>query len=299
MISQWLYPRTEASKTLKIATVTMQCDLDPEMNRARMAEWIAAVLQRHPDTDLILFGEVILGWYARREGTKAYHQSIAETIPGETTLFASTLARQHGIYLCFGMTEDHQGDIYNSLVLINPVGKIDAVHRKYNLMESASIFKAGKVPVTVVSIKDIPVGLILCSDIQNKVVRSELKKQRIALILGGLASPKDPNFFISGMIAKLFDSWIITANRYGEEDHFFFDGNMIISNPQGTIQRSSFGKEQFLFETTHFIEKETKLHTLIRRAFALISLIPFITKQIALQILSKINDNGNAKKKTG
>jgi len=43
------------------------------------------VKQAHPDMEHILFGETILGWDTKKGKTAAYHQRIAETIPGETT----------------------------------------------------------------------------------------------------------------------------------------------------------------------------------------------------------------------
>ena len=184
MTSQWLYPEAKASKRLKIASVAMQCVPEPQENRTHLAEWVAAVLDQHPDVELILFGETILGWYAKRSGSKVYHQSIAETIPGETTRLASALALENRIYLCFGMTESYQDEIYNSQLLINPQGEIEAVHRKFHLMESASVFKPGKKPVTVVEIHDIRIGIIVCSDIQSAVVRKALKHQKVELISG-------------------------------------------------------------------------------------------------------------------
>jgi predicted amidohydrolase len=281
------YNETTAAKHLQVASVAMQCDPEPERNRARMAEWVAAVLCQHPDVDLILFGETILGWYARREGTQAYHQRIAETIPGETTRLASTLARENGVYLCFGMTEAHQGEIYNAQLLINPQGEIEAVHRKFHLMESASIFKPGEIPATIVDISGIRTGIIVCSDIQSRVVQKALKKQKAALILGGLASPKDPNFFISGMIAKLFDAWITIANRYGEEDGYFYDANMVISNPLGEIVQKSVGKEHILCHRLFFMARESGVKRALRRVVVVLSLIPYFAKHLAVQVVSR------------
>ena len=288
MIHQYLYPKAMASKHLKIASVTMQCDPEPEKNRTHMREWVVAVLSQHPNVDVILFGETILGWYAGREGTKAYHRRIAEAIPGETTRLVSALARENGVYLCFGMMEIHQDELYNAQLLINPQGEIDAVHRKFHLMESAAIFKPGKIPVTVVDIKGIRTGIIVCSDIQNGSVRKALKKQKVALILGGLASPKDPNFFVSGMIAKLFDSWIVTANRYGKEDGYVYDGNMIISNPLGEIIQYAIEKEHILCHRLHFVQNEPVVKHLLRRGMVAFSLMLYFAKHIGIQAISRI-----------
>lgn len=272
----WLYDEKKATKHLKIASVTMQCDPVPEKNRVHMEAWVATVLRQNPDVELILFGETMLGWYAKRGGSKVYHQSIAETIPGETTRWASGLARENGVYLCFGMTEAFQGEIYNSQVLINPQGEIMANHRKFHLMESGSIFKPGTIPATVVDINQARTGIIVCSDIQSAVVRKTLKQKDVDLILGGLANPKDPNFFVSGMIAKMFDSWIVTANRFGDEDGYIYEGDMVVGTPSGRLHRTAVGKEQSLYADLYFLAQESNLKKLFRRFWVSCSFIPYL-----------------------
>ena len=277
-LPSWLYNKKNAEKHLNIACVTMQCDLKPEVNRKHMAEWIADVLHQHTDVELILFGETILGWYAKRGGSKVYHQTIAEAIPGETTRMMSALAMENSIFLCFGMTETHEGEIFNSQVLINPKGEIEAIHRKYHLMQSASIFKAGKIPVTIVDIIGIRTGIIVCSDIQSSIVRNELKRKNVKLIMGGLANPKDPNFFISGIITKLFDAWILTANRFGEEDGYVYEGDMVIGNPLGQIHQKAVGKEQYLYDELFFLINEPVIKKMLRRIFVGFTFIPYFLK---------------------
>jgi len=122
--------------------------------------------------------------------------------------------------------------------------------------DGSAIHRLTMHPAAVVDIHGIRTGIIVCSDIQSRIVRKTLKKQQVALILGGLASPKDPNFFISGMIAKLFDSWIVIANRYGKEDGYVYDGNMMISNPLGEIVQQSIEQEQILCQRTEYARKE-------------------------------------------
>jgi predicted amidohydrolase len=284
----FLYPKTNASKQLKIACVTMQCDLEPERNRERMVALIADVIRKYPDVELILFGEAILGWYARHSGTKAYQNSIAETIPGNITRMISALAEENSVFISFGMTESCKGDIYNTQVLISPEGKIVAAHRKYHLMESAEIFKPGGLPVTIVEINGIRTGIIVCSDIQSTDVRKALKTQKVELILGGLASPSDPNFFISGMIAKMFDAWVVTANRYGDEEGYHYDGNMVIGNPLGYLQSTAVGKEQYLYEDLFFVLDEPALKIMLRRTYVWLSFIPYLARKLVVMLRQKL-----------
>jgi predicted amidohydrolase len=296
-MNSWFFDEKIAAKQLKIASVTMQCDLDPEVNRKRIIDWIRKVKLSHPDVELILFGETVLGWYARhnREASKAYHQSIAETIPGETTELMSKTAIANNIFISFGMSEKSADDVFNTQVLIDPEGKIAANHRKFNLMESSAVFSPGKIPVTMVDIQGIRTGIIVCSDIQSPLVRKELSAQKPELILGGLASPDDPNFFISGMIVKMFDAWVVTANRYGGEEIYFFDGNMVIGDPLGRLRLKTMGVEQFEYYQLKFVTEQHPLMLRIRRVYVGASLILHCAKNLGM-MLAPLKDKIKASK---
>jgi len=58
----FLYNEQAATKRLKVASVAMSCDRDPDANRARIADTVGAIMQAHPDTELVIFGEMIIGW---------------------------------------------------------------------------------------------------------------------------------------------------------------------------------------------------------------------------------------------
>ncbi|UCD58982.1 MAG: carbon-nitrogen hydrolase family protein, partial [Candidatus Hydrogenedentota bacterium] len=117
---RFLYNEKEADKRLKVATIAMQCDVDPEVNRRKMVGMIHHVKDAHPDVELIVFGETILGWYKKVPETRQYHEEIAEPIPGITTRLMSKSALENKIHISFGMVERDDGKLYNSQVLIDP-----------------------------------------------------------------------------------------------------------------------------------------------------------------------------------
>lgn len=55
-----LYDEKGATKRLKVATVALHCDAEPSVNRARMVAMTEAIVDAHPDVELVVFGEVIL-----------------------------------------------------------------------------------------------------------------------------------------------------------------------------------------------------------------------------------------------
>jgi len=128
--------QTGGAQPLIVATTAMHCDEDPETNRRRLASLVRAIKAESPETRLILFGELCLGWFwqGERRGRSYdditaesldYHQRIAEPIPGPTTEFVGRLAQQHDAYIAFGMGERVDGapsesKPYNAMVLVDP-----------------------------------------------------------------------------------------------------------------------------------------------------------------------------------
>lgn len=195
-IHRWLYDETAATKRLKVATVTMQCDRDPVSNRIKMIQTIASIMQAHPDIELIMFGEMILGHY-NPGGMPVYHREIAEPVPGKTTQALSKQAREYGIYLCFGISKNNDGHLYNTQVLLNPQGEIQTCHRKWNIKpgEIQANYLQGSQSVTVTEICGIKTGMIICSDAAHPRVMRELIRNRLEFILFSLADDKDVGWF--------------------------------------------------------------------------------------------------------
>jgi predicted amidohydrolase len=93
-----LYNEQSAAKHLKIASVAMHCDREPDVNRSRIASTIKTIMQANPDVELIFFGEMTLGWYNPGRFPE-YHRSISESIPGETTQMLASLALDYKVYI--------------------------------------------------------------------------------------------------------------------------------------------------------------------------------------------------------
>ena len=261
----WLYDKKGAEKRLKIATVAMQCDRDPTANRVKMADKVESIVQTHSDVELIVFGEMILGWY-NPGGEPDYHRRISESIPGETTRLLGELARKHGIALCFGLSEIDNGTLYNAQVLLNPQGEIQAIHRKWNLKagERTAGYRPGGSCVTVTTIKGIRTGLIICSDASHPRTIKELIKRHPDLILFSLADDRDEKWFVAKANARLYDAWVVSANRYGQENHYW-NGHLVISDPLGALRRTSLDREQVLVYEPEFIDDERWLKRMTRQ----------------------------------
>ncbi len=240
-----LYNDRDTSRRLTVATITMTCDPSPAANLVKMAAYVRRVKADHPDVGLILFGETVTGWYAMKGRTAEYLREIAEPIPGNATTVISAAAAEARVYVSFGMAETDGKSLYNTQVVIDPSGNILGTHRKVNL-QGGSIYTPGTVPVTMVDVSGISTAVIVCSDIQSRGVRKALSARKPELILGSLANPSDRGWFVSGLIAKMAGTWIVTANRYGQEGSQFFDGQTVVGDPFGNLRVKARGSEQYV-----------------------------------------------------
>ncbi len=288
-----LYNISKANKHLKIATTAMICDENPEKNLQKMTNFIEEIKQNHPHVELIVFGETIHGWFFNFKKTAEYHHKIAETIPGKTTDIMSKLAAQYNVYISFGINEKEKEDFYNSQVLIDPLGNITAVHRKRAMRES--FFTPGEKPVTVIQIKDIKTGIVICYDVQSKEVNKTLRKSKLELIIHSLADDKDPRWFGIGFLSRSYDAWLINANRFGEEGGHYWNGWLTITNPLGKICISGKEKEQYLYYEIGIVEQNSIIKA-IRRMYVRLGRIFHVIRNLDLA-LSIVFDRFKIKKK--
>ena len=244
------YDDGKATKHLAIASVCLQCSKEKQENIVKMNQMIHKIMHEKPETELIVFGETLLGWYYNPDDPKNYQRSIAETLPGSVTDSISVLADDYDIYIVFGLGELNDGKLYNSQVLINPDGEIEAIHRKFHLIDEDEKSGFDPYPITtanvnVVDINGIKTGMIICADVSSYWLTEQLVNRQVELVIHSLAS-FETEFKIDA-VARQFNAWVVFANRYGQEKNTFYEGNCYISDPAGTIRVGGNGKERYEF----------------------------------------------------
>lgn len=277
---RFLYNMEGATKALTVATVAMRCDRNPDRNRANMATTIDSVMQAHPDVNLVIFGEMVLGHYDPGKDP-LYHQAISEPIPGSTTQALAEKARQHKIHICFGVSEQDEETIHNSQVLLNPQGEIQTVHRKRNLKpgEIAADYQPGPRLVTATDIRGIKMGIVICSDTASPHTMWELVRGRYELIIHSLADD-DQDDFVTLFQARLYDAWFVTANRFGEEVGQFWPGLITVTDPLGRIRGRSLGQEQVLVHELQFADRSSGLRRIVRGLWVKAPLILHVLRNL-------------------
>ena len=245
-----IYDDSQASRFLSVVAVSMQVSHDKIRNLEEIQRSCKLVIAEHPDTELILFGESILGWYIEEEDPEGYQEEIAEPIPGPATRAVAQLADSLNVYVAFGLTEKKEDTLFNSQVLLNPSGELEAIHRKIHMTpeDLANGMEAGpksEENITIVRINDIRCGLIVCADQSGFWLTEQLVKREVEVIFHSLASQVSE--FVFDPVARQFNAWEVFANRYGEEGSRLYSGTTYIADPAGSIRSGASGSALYLY----------------------------------------------------
>lgn len=232
-------------KTLTIATVAMTPDLNPQISRERIKTIIEETKRNHSDVRVIFFGETILGWFFKKGETQAYHESIAEFVPGPSTAFVAELAKAHDVYISFGLSEAAGGKLYNSQVVVSPDGEILAKHRKFWIRNK--IFTAGDRQLTTAMIDGVKVAMLICADARSLKLMRAIRRTRADIVLASLADYATSEK-VNQLMGAFYDAWTFVANRYGEENSIMWHGLISITDPWARLRAHGMSKEQVLVQ---------------------------------------------------
>lgn len=214
----------EELKPFKLALAQMRVvGGDMESNLAHAGEMIAEAAAH--GAQVVLLPEAMdLGWTDPSALTKA------EAVPqGKVSTFLSKMAREHGVYVCSGLTEKEGDKVYNSAVLINPQGEIILLHRKINELDIGHPYYALGQSLRVVQTDLGAIGVMICADAStgDHVIPRTLAYMGADVILSpsAWAVPADHNNFEEPYggtwtraykpVAKDFRVWIAGCSNVG------------------------------------------------------------------------------------
>jgi len=166
--------------------------------------------------------------YRNREDIAPY----VETVPGPSTLYFSALARELKIFIHIGFAEVdlRTQRFYNTVVALDPSGRVVAKYRKINLYEGEHNFlEVGKRIATYESPFGL-VGLIICADVYSEFPMRNLARAGVnvlALSTSWAQWNSGMGFFQNG--ARRNRAYVLAANQ-----NYFPDSGVI--NPDGSLQ---------------------------------------------------------------
>jgi predicted amidohydrolase len=239
--------------TLKVAVVSMQSGAGKEGNIKEIERIIDTTTFDNTGMRLIIFGEASLGLYDNGNQGSKYQRSIAEPLPGPFSDRLAYLAERFSIYIAAGLIEVKDGKLYNSLVVVNPKGKIEAIHRKMLLhyIDEKNGITQAEPNFQVIEIDGFKIGLSICSDANDRWLFQKYTEAKINALIYPFTSkiPWLSKWLNCWPYSKLYNCWILAANRYGIEGEEEYDGTVFISSPSGFMHYSERPENNVLVHT--------------------------------------------------
>jgi predicted amidohydrolase len=241
---------SKADVYFEVACASMTVSRDPAVNREALAGRVRGIKAVRPEVQIVLFGETITGWYLGGSDTasnRQYQDSIAETVPGPTSDTMGALSKELGIYIAFGIAQRTGEGLYNSLVLVNPAGAVQAVHHKYLTVHSTVVAPLdypylNGTGTTVTRINGVPFGLIVCNDMHSLTVAQGMCRENVRVVLSALSDKsKAPEQDGWSPLSSIYNAWVVQANRAGSEGKETYPGAMSVIDPAGRVRASKNG----------------------------------------------------------
>ncbi len=130
---------------------------EPERNLERACQMIGQGAREQ--CDIVLLPECLdLAW------THPSSKNEAAPIPGPFSDIICAKAKEAGVYVCAGLTEKHQGRVYNSAILVGKTGQIVLKYRKINVLAVGQEFYAIGSSLAVTETPFGVLGINICSD---------------------------------------------------------------------------------------------------------------------------------------
>jgi predicted amidohydrolase len=200
--------------------------------------------------NIIIFPELALsGYECDPEGTQenrpcAMHLQAAETIPGPSTEEMARTAKEHGVYIVFGMPEQDRAEPqtrYISAAVVGPESIIGA-YRKLHLVPpplgtEQTCFAPGT-SVPLFATKYGPIGVIICFDFWFYPELARLMVLKGARILvnpaASFSGPGKASFIVEQTAACATSNGVCvaSANLVGKERTKSYYGHSCISAPR-------------------------------------------------------------------
>jgi len=124
---------------MKVALIQMSCTPNVEFNLQKLAKGIAQAAQR--GAELVVLQELHnTPYFCQTENTDIF--DLAEPIPGPSTDFFGTLARQFGVVIVTSLFERRAAGLYhNTAVVIEKDGTIAGKYRKMHIPDDPAYYE--------------------------------------------------------------------------------------------------------------------------------------------------------------
>ncbi len=232
---------------IKIAVVNFHAKWGDKSNNLSAIEEYCNIAGKNK-VNLILFPETCLNGYDNDKNKpfeEKMHIKTAETIPGESSLRLSNIAKKYNMYIVYGMAEkafnqnSNEAKIYNSAAIIYPDGKIES-YRKIHLPFDEKEWACPADKPKMIKSPWGNIGVSICYDTYcfPELIRF-YRSKKARLILNVTACP-DINCTMAAATlslpayAYINYVFIASSNLCGQDKFNYFPGGSNIIGPDNT-----------------------------------------------------------------
>jgi predicted amidohydrolase len=234
---------------VRVAAVQMQpAILDTDANLAHLLGLVQDSAAH--DARLIVFPEIALSGYAI---TSDEAEALAQPVPGPATDAITRACHKTGAHVVLGLLErDRDGTLFNAAVLLGPSGLLSHYRKTHlPLLGVDRYLAAGDGLLPPVETPAGRVGLLICYDLRFPEpcrVLALLGAQLITLSTAWpMAGTLYPDYLARARAAEN-RTFLIAANRCGEERGTRYLGRSVIVAPDGTLlAEAAADREQTLY----------------------------------------------------
>ncbi|HKB85571.1 MAG TPA: carbon-nitrogen family hydrolase [Ignavibacteriaceae bacterium] len=207
---------------------------DPEWENKKMnsdkISWLLS--HNYEKQELLVFPEMTLTGFTMKAA------EYAEELNGESFSFFSELAKKYTAHILAGIIEKSEKKYYNSLVHINPEGKLLKTYRKIHPFSfSAEDKNYAKGEETVLTkINDLNTGLSICYDLRFPELYRQYAKKKADMIVV-IANWPDTRIehWRTLLRARAIENqcYVLGVNRVGNDPELKYIGYSAVVDPMG------------------------------------------------------------------
>ena len=215
-------------------------------NKTVSKQKILSLLKKKSDLgEILVFPEMTLTGFTMNTS------QMAEDLKGETVTFFSRIAKTYQTNVFAGMIEKDGKNYFNTLVHLNPSGKLKAKYRKihpFTYSNENKYYKGGESPV-VTTLSGIKIGLSICYDLRFPELFRLYAKKKVDLLIN-IANWPDTRIdhWRTLLKARAIENqcYIAGVNRVGNDTKLHYNGFSSLFDPMGKEIISKKDKEIIL-----------------------------------------------------
>jgi predicted amidohydrolase len=195
--------------------------------------------------ELLVFPEMTLTGFTMKAS------DFAEDLKGESFTFFSEMALKYSIHIIAGIIEKEEKKYFNSLLHVNPEGKLVKTYRKihpFSYSTEDKHYTKGE-EISVTKINDFTAGLSICYDLRfPELYRLYAKKKAEVLIV--IANWPDTRIehWRALLKARAIENqcYVLGVNRVGNDPKLKYPGLSSIVDPMGVEIASALSEEKII-----------------------------------------------------